>query len=138
VLPLVLGAVVVGLLGRLTSPFVIVPTIVATQGAAFAGNPKFIDRWWLPQVVLSLGIFVPLALEQLGAIAPTLLMRGDELAIHSAALDLSRGPIALLVIGTAVTLLAGGSLNRHNARERREAQRALEIRAFHLDQLVRR
>jgi serine/threonine-protein kinase len=139
VVPLVTTAILLFAVARLASPFVIVPGIAGTVITGFAAHPLLVDRWWATQLCILGALVTSLALERCGVLASTWAVEHEHIEISPDGPTLGGVSTELiLILSLFATLVIGGALVRRLALDRREAQRELEIRAWHLRQLVRR
>ncbi len=136
-LALALNTVFMILFARLYGPIFVLPGVLAVETFAWMSYPRFVDRPWLPMLLVAATLVIPIALEALGVLASTWHVRDGAIVTTSAALDLSRGAtqIALVLIALA-TVVTAGVFSRALAKGRRDAQRDLEIQTWHLRHLL--
>jgi hypothetical protein len=135
---LVSNALLLILLSRLASPWVIVPPLVAANAVSLTMLPSLLDR---PLVVHGtfLGAFLaPFVLEWVGFWDSTWRIVGDKLEISSAALVVGDGLTVFLMIASLATLFVMPMFVRSVALLQRDGRRQLEIQAWHLEQLLPR
>ncbi len=131
-----IDAVLIGVVCRMLGPFLVTPALVTGMLMAYAAHPRF-GRIWVMAVIFSAGVAVPWLLELAGVLAPTYRFEGGALIVRSPALELHALPVELGFALILVALLAvGGMLTRSMAHRQRAANRAVELQAWHLRQLV--
>jgi hypothetical protein len=137
--PLGLSVIALFTLSRVTSPFLIAPGIGGIFMSSFAAYPPLVDRQWIPLASVIAGFAIALVVELVGALPSTLAIGDGAITISNLATR-AREPATewFLVLALFATLIAAAGIARQMALDRREAQRDLEIRAWHLRQLVRR
>ncbi len=127
------------LFSRLTSAFVITPMLIAGVLLAITSVPWVNDRRWVVLVWALLATTLPLVLESIGVFDATWRMTADGLVTHSTIIRPHAWPDALLyVIGNVAITLTVGLYALNFARDRRAAQRAIHVHAWHLQQLLPR
>ncbi len=137
-IPTLIGNCLVGaLLGRLFGPFVFIPPTIAIVMFGMSAQPEFAER---PLVVIGAGVaalVVPIVLEATGVISSTWSVSNGSLEVHSDVINIGGAPtVTLLIVGTIATLVIAALFSRGMARSRRDAQRRLEIHAWHLAQML--
>ncbi len=131
-----INAVLIGLISRMTGPFVIAPTLVLTTLMAYAAHPQFGRIRWLA-LILAAAVAVPWGLEVLGVFSSTYEFVDGTLRLHSSILEYTELPVSLafaLLLVALITTVA--VLSRNLATAQRDATRRLEIQAWHLRQIV--
>ena len=125
------------LMSQLAGPFVLVPTLMAGMMLTLAGMPWINDRRWVIVVWAITAALAPLAFEWFGVIRPTLTIVDGKLGMSSA-IFVTHGAIDLIALSTAhvVFLVIVGVYTHSVTRERRAAQRKLQIQAWHLGKLI--
>ncbi|MBL0217567.1 MAG: protein kinase [Myxococcales bacterium] len=139
ILTLSLSAILVALLARMYSPFIIAPGVAALTGVVLMGSAMFRTKRLVAAAigVLSLAVVGPYMLEALGVISPTIRLTGDEFVISNLALELPPLPTGLGLTGYVIgfigvaTIVSWAIANRFA-----EAQRRLHIQAWQLRQLI--
>jgi hypothetical protein len=136
---LILTAILPIMVTRMIGPLVLVPALIGTIVMALSGQPRLIDRRWFVTSVALTAFLIPIGLEALGVFARTWEITNDSLVIHSGALRLA-GPISyiLLITTSAAMVVISALLGQTIATSRRDAERKLEIQAWHLRQLLPR
>jgi len=124
-------------LSRLFGPHILVPAVLAVMVSGFVAYPSHIRKPIAPIAIVVAGYLLILVLEWTGVLAPTWDTAGNTIVTTSALVDLS-GPAgkALIIVSNVVALLAAALLARSIAASRYEANRKLEIQAWHLRKLV--
>jgi len=131
-----INAVLIGVVCRIVGPFLVAPALVATTLVAYAAHPRF-GRIAVLSAILAAGIAVPWLLELAGVLAPTYSFDHGALIFRSPVIELNSLPVqlafALILVGllTVVALLS-----RNQALRQHAANRAVELQAWHLRQLV--
>jgi len=130
-------SVLVFVIAREFSPFMLAPSIAAVSVILFVVDPRVP---WLGIVASQLlAVLAPWLLELAGVLPRTLHELNGELVVHS---DMIRTIEPQTDIGVAVfvvfTVLAAGLVARQVGVAQRQAVRTTELQAWHLRQLVRR
>ncbi len=135
--PLVANFVLMLLFSRIMGPWVFVPGVIGTFTASLVAQPELIDRAWL---VIGMGVaslVVPLALEWSGVFGETWRVVDGAVIMKSTALHIGgAATVVFLLLGNIALIFINGLFGRTLARTRRDAQRQLEIQAWHLRQLL--
>jgi serine/threonine-protein kinase len=132
-------SVVLVLMARIFSPFVIVPTIVALFTTGWSSFPPRLDHPVRTLALACLGPAVAIALELTGLVSRTWHLGEHSITFTSAAFDMS-SHVTEVLLGTSLfgALIVGGLFTRRMAIERRAALRKVELQAWHLRKLVGR
>jgi len=86
---------------------------------------------------MSLGVLVPLALEELGWISSTMIVGKHGLAFETAAFAGHRVPTLIVGVFYVIALITGAVIaGTSMRRQQREAHRRLHLQAWQLRQLV--
>ncbi len=129
---------IVALASRIVSPFLIAPAAVIMLAMLFAMQPivRHVLLLWAGFVA---AVLVPWACELLGWLSPTTTFVGDHMILTAPAAHFEPvfAQLTLALFVTALPALAIG-LARSVALDRRRMQRALQIQAWQLRQLVPR
>ncbi len=124
-------------LGRMFGPFVFTPAALVIVMFGMAAQPEFVAR---PLLVIAAGVaafLAPIALEAAGLLGPTWSLSHGTLVTQPSAISIGGAPtVVLLLVGNVAVLIVGVLLSRGLARSRRDAQRRLEIHAWHLAQML--
>jgi hypothetical protein len=133
-----IGNVLLGaLLSRLFGPLIIAPVVSCIMAVSLTSYPQLMAhaRIIIPMLVIAwLG---PVLLELAGVLAPTWEVVDGAVVSTSHVVELSSGATsALLVFGNCMAIIVIGVFANALARSRREAQRSVEIQAWHLRQLL--
>ncbi len=137
-IPVFFGMIMmVVLMSQLAGPFVLVPALMCGMMATLAGMPWINERRWAIIVWVVVAALAPLAFEWFGVIDPTLTIVDGKLGMSSAIFE-THGAIDLVALTTAhlVFLIVVGVYVHSITRERRAAQRKLQIQAWHLGKLI--
>ena len=124
------------LLSRLFGPFTLVPTLLAIIGYAFTAYPTQMRR---PMAVLAMSatLLAILALEHTGVLEKTWQIVGGAIVTRSTMIDLSGvAGKALLITSNIIAILFSAMFASRIAVQRYDANRRLEIQAWHLRKLV--
>ncbi len=134
---LVFGSIGMMFVSRLFGPFMVLPGLLAISLVGYTMYPPFMKRPYLPIATVIATFAIPLVLEQLGVLASTWELVGDTIVIRSPALALGGTPTIVILIAVHVmTFAVLGLFAWSLANARREAQRAVEIQAWHLRKLL--
>jgi len=125
------------MLTRVFGSIVFVPGLVCACILALTTYPSLIDRPFLVIGSLLGALVVPLILEATGLWTTTWWIADGKVETASAALRFAGTPSYVFLIAANTLLIAiGGWFARSLAVNRRDAQRRLEIQAWHLRQLL--
>jgi serine/threonine-protein kinase len=133
---LITNAVMMVLMSRYVSSFVLVPGVIAGSAVSLIVFPQLLAR---PVLVLAtfLGAFVlPFVLEGTGVWSSTWEVVDGRLIISSAVLDVGQSAIVYLIVGHVAMLIVLPLFVRSVAAAQRSGRRQLEIQAWHLGQLL--
>lgn len=138
-LGLVFAAVMIGLYARVTTPFLIAPcvavvTVMSATTHPSLGRPAVLATGFIAAVL------IPWFLEILGVVSTTTQVEGHTLMLTTSAgtaLD-SRFSIGALVVYVCFMVSLAALLSASLMRERRGAQRLVQIQAWQLGQLMPR
>ncbi|HEY4240075.1 MAG TPA: serine/threonine-protein kinase [Kofleriaceae bacterium] len=125
------------LMSRLAGPFMLAPTIICGTLFSVTALPRVVSHRWITAAWVTCAALVPLALEWLGILSPTASVIDGHLSMRSAIFE-THGPLDLAALVTAnlVFLLVCGFYAHRISRDRRLAERELQIRAWHLAKLL--
>jgi eukaryotic-like serine/threonine-protein kinase len=131
----VLFALLVGLMSRLYSPFLLAPAISAVSVMLFVVDPRI--RWKPISLLYICAVLVPWLLEFTGVLSETTTSVGGNLLLRSELVS-NRMPQSELGLAAFTIALIGISawLAGRLAQAHRRAVRSLELQAWHLRQLV--
>ena len=131
------NAVLVALLSRTYGSMLIVPAITCVMALSLTSYPLLIDRVRIVILLLVASWAAPLVLEQAGVLLPTWSIGNGAIAATSHALIVSpMHTSAVLIVFNIATIIVIGLFASALARSRRDAQRQVEIQAWHLRQLL--
>ncbi|HEY4176376.1 MAG TPA: serine/threonine-protein kinase [Kofleriaceae bacterium] len=130
------NALIIAVVCRFVGPFIIAPALVFTTLMAYAAHPSF-GRLRYVSVILGAGVVVPWGLEIAGLIPRTYEFVDGQLRIFSPNLTFSSMPVQIgcaLLLVALMTVVA--LLTRVLAVRQRDANRQLELQAWHLRQIL--
>jgi eukaryotic-like serine/threonine-protein kinase len=131
------NASLVALISRIFGSLVIAPAVTCIMALSLTSYPQNIDRGRFVIWVLVASWMIPVGLEWTGILEPT--WRVVEGAIVSTSAMVKIGgtaTVALLVFANVMTIIVFGLFANKLAISRRDAQRQVEIQAWHLRQLL--
>jgi len=133
-----IGNVLLGaLLSRLFGPLIITPVVSCIMAVSLTSYPQLMAHARIVIAMLVLAWIGPVLLEYAGVLAPTWTVIDGAVVSTSHAVELSStATSALLIFGNCMAIMVIGAFANALARSRREAQRAVEIQAWHLKQLL--
>jgi hypothetical protein len=131
-----LFAIVVAMVGRFFSPFLLAPALAAVTVMIFAVDPRV--RWSVITFGYIAIVIAPWLLELVGAVPKTMFATAGDLRIRSDILFMSSpaGEIGLAAFASTLIGTVGYVASRL-AIAHRSAVRSIELQAWHLRQLVR-
>ncbi len=133
---IIANGLMVALLARIGTPFLVAPGIAVVTAMSVASHPRLI-RAWLLGAMLVAAVITPWVLEQVGALSPTMTFDGPSLILRSSAGVLDpTGTIAVMVLYVIAIVTLGIMLARAQSAARRVAQRTVELQAWQLHQLM--
>jgi serine/threonine-protein kinase len=142
-LPREMMAVVVGnallaaLLSRAFGSLILAPAVTCVMAVSLTSYPQLIDRAKLVIPILVASWIVPVVLERAGVIDSTWGVEGGKVVSMSTMIAIDGVPTtALLVSANVIIIVVVALFANALARSRRDAQRQVEIQAWHLRQLV--
>jgi serine/threonine-protein kinase len=125
------------LLSRVYGSLIVAPGVTCVMAVSLTSYPRLIDRGRIVIAILVASWVLPIALELAGALESTWHLDRDHIASMSQVVTIngasSRG---LLVFANRPMTTISATFANALARSRRDAQRKLEIQAWHLRQLV--
>jgi len=89
-----INAALIGIVCRITGPFMIAPTLVTTTLMAYAAHPAF-GRMRIVAFILGCGVAVPWLLELAGVLAPTYRFADGAIVITSPIVEFAATPVQL-------------------------------------------
>ncbi|MGE5186547.1 MAG: serine/threonine-protein kinase [Acidobacteriota bacterium] len=129
---------IVALIARMTSPFLLAPCVAMVTATVFAMVPR-LGRAWALYLGFASAVLVPFALERLGLVRSTIAIDGDSVVLHARAAHLDPFvTLAGLGLFVAVVLAIAIAMARGIANARDRSHRALQLQAWQLRQLVPR
>ncbi len=124
---------------RLTGPFIIAPTLICAILLSASTLPGLMERWWAIVVWTLACATVPLLLEWVGVFAPTWHMDGTGLVSYGTVFTAGESfDAAVLIAGNICGLIVVGLFARTIGRDRRDAQRQIQLQLWRFQQLLPR
>jgi len=131
------NAILSALLSRLFGPLIIAPVVSCIMAVSLTSYPQLMPHRRIVIAILLVGWLAPVLLEQAGMLPVTwevlegaIVSTSHVVRVHGTATG------ALLIGGNVLGIVVVGTFANALARSRREAQRAVEIQAWHLRQLL--
>jgi serine/threonine-protein kinase len=132
-----INAILIGLICRMVGPFIIAPTLAATTLMAYAAHPR-LGRITVIAAILAAGVVIPWGLELAGVLESTYRFVDGTIVLRSPVIAFHAVPVQFAFALLLVALLAVVAvLSRMMAQRQHEANRRIELQAWHLRQLVR-
>jgi serine/threonine-protein kinase len=111
---------------------ILAPTALAVNAAGYAIFLKRQHRWAVA-VVASLAFAVPMGLELVGVLSPTLAFEDGNVVVMSRALEMPRLPtLALVSVGSLAAILISVFVVGHIRDRLTEAERRMYLYTWHL------
>jgi len=134
---LVLSAGLVAMVGRVLGPFILAPSMICVIVIAIGQQSRLVERTALVVGVALAAFLAPIVLEATGVLPSTWALGDDRIVMSSQLMHLGSWPtLFFLIVPHVIVIVVVGMLNRSIVASRRTAQRALEIRAWHLRHLL--
>jgi hypothetical protein len=131
-----INALLIGVVCRMTGPFIIAPALVLVTLMAYASHPRF-GKIPILAGILSASVLVPWGLELLGVLEKTYAFDGGTLTLSSSVVQFSSVPVQLAMAAVLVSLIGVVAvLTRGLAMRQRDAARKVELHAWQLRQIV--
>ncbi len=131
------NATLAALVSRVFGSLIVAPATTCIMAVSLTSYPQLIDRGKLVVGILLASWCLPVVLERAGVLGRTWDIEGERLVSTSAMFELGGTSTAALVIATnLVSIVVIGLFANALARARRDAQRQVEIQAWHLRQLL--
>ena len=131
------NACLVALLSRTFGSLLIVPAVTCVMALSLTSYPQNIDRARVVIVIMVLSWIVPVALEWAGVLTPSWRVVDGAIVSTSAMVKIGGTPtLVLMVFAHVMTIIVFGLFANRLAVSRRDAQRQVEIQAWHLKQLL--
>jgi serine/threonine-protein kinase len=125
------------LMGRLASPWIVVPALLAFVTGSVVTYPAFLVRKWLLIGIMLAGFLVPLGLEELGVLAPTWRFDDNGFAAFGDAMRMHGVPgIVTMFAGSLAVILMAGLQSARVGNASRAAHHRLVLQAHRLRQLL--
>ncbi len=136
-LAVVIGnATLAALLSGSFGSLIVAPAVTCIMAVSLTSYPQLIDRAKLVISILAVSWVVPVMLESLGVLEPTWNVVDGRIVSTSSLVTIGASTTTLLVGANLLTIVVVGLFANALARSRRDAQRQLEIQAWHLRQLL--
>jgi serine/threonine-protein kinase len=130
------NVVMLALLSRIATPFLIAPGLGALIVMVVTAHPRM-GKAWLLCAICCMAMLGPFLLETIGLLDPTTLVVGDGFQLHTAAASLHpTGTLVAISLFIPFVLAVAALLARSNAMRQREAQRVIQLQAWQLRQLM--
>ncbi|HEY1815472.1 MAG TPA: serine/threonine-protein kinase [Kofleriaceae bacterium] len=131
------NALLAALLSRAFGPLILAPAVICVMAVSLTSYPQLIDRARLVIAILIISWVLPVALEAVGVLHSTWRVVDGEVISTSSLIQIGKiSTTALLVGANVITIVVIGMFANALARSRRDAQRQVEIQAWHLRQLL--
>jgi serine/threonine-protein kinase len=131
------NALLAVLLSRVFGSLIVTPSAVCIMALSLTSYPQLIDRGKLVMGILLASWLAPVALESLGVFASTWQVEAGYVHVMSSLGEIGGASTTVLLVGSNVLAIAViGRFANALAGSRRDAQRAIEIQAWHMRQLV--
>jgi eukaryotic-like serine/threonine-protein kinase len=133
------NALLVALMSRMFGSLLIAPAVTCIMALSLTSYPQTIDRARSVIVILVASWLGPVVLEGLGVLESTWWVVDGAIVSTSSMFRIGgSGTVALLVFANVLTIVVFGRFANKLAASRRDAQRQVEIQAWHLQQLLPR
>ncbi len=131
------NAVLACLLSRAFGSLILVPAVTCVMALSLMSYPQLVDRVKTVLAVVVAAWLLPVCLEYAGVIERTWLVTEGEIRSTSTLVEIGgiRTELVLVALNVGAIVVIGLFANAL-ARTRRDAQRTLEIQAWHLRQLL--
>ena len=132
------NATMAALLSRMFGPLLVAPAVCCVMAVSLASYPQLVDRARVLVVPLLVGAWLgPVALEQLGVLAPTWqVVPGAVISTsHTVAIGGS-STVGLLIFANVLAIVVMGLFANALAKSRRDAMRQSATQAWQMRQLV--
>jgi hypothetical protein len=124
---------------RLTGPFVVTPILICAILLSASTLPGVMERRWLIGLWTLGCATLPMLLEWIGVFAPTWHMDGTGLVSYGTVFTAGEPfDAAVLIVGNIAGLLVVGLFARTIGRDRRDAQRQIQLQLWRFQQLLPR
>ena len=132
------NALIVALFTQIISPYIVTPMVAMLIVFLALRSPAFHGRWALYVVATqTLALLVPIGLELVGVLAPSLAIVGNDIVLHSRVLEMHELPTVIaLVVSTAAVPLFTAALALGHETARLAHERLLHLQTWRLEQLV--
>jgi len=124
------------LLSRAFGSLILAPAVTCAMAVSLTAYPQLIDHARVVVAMLVTSWSIPVLLERLGILESTWRIDHGEVISRSTLMTLDGSSPVLLVVFSVLTIIVTALFASALARSRREAQRQVEIQAWHLRQLL--
>jgi hypothetical protein len=122
---------------RISGPFILTPIVICAALMQLAAMRHVAERLWIPLLWSALVVLTPFVLEWTGVLNETYTIAGGIVASRSTVFDMRAGiDEAVLVVANFVFITSAGMVAVFISRRRLDAQRQLQVQAWHLHQLL--
>jgi hypothetical protein len=133
------NSLLAALLSRTLGSMIVVPAATCIMALSLTSYPQNIDRARIVIAILVTSWLVPVILEWRGIIERTWWVKDDFVVSTSSMFHIGGdATVVLLVFANVLTIFVFGRFANKLALSRRDAQRQVEIQAWHLQQLLPR
>ncbi len=131
------NSLLLGLMGRLAGPLIVVPAVFAFVTGSVVTYPTFLTRKWLLIGIMLAGFLAPVGLEAAGVLAPTWKMSDAGLLTLGDAMELDGTPaIVTILVAAVATIVMAGLQSARVSSASRAAHHRLVLHAHRLGQLL--
>ncbi|HEY5948457.1 MAG TPA: serine/threonine-protein kinase [Kofleriaceae bacterium] len=131
------NAVLVALMSRMFGSLLIAPAVTCVMALSLTAYPQNLDRARVVIAILVTSWLVPVILEWTHVIDQTWWVADDTIVSSSSMFRIGGGAtVMLLVFANVLTIYVFGRFANTLATARRDAQRQVQIQAWHLQQLL--
>ncbi len=138
---IIANTALVVVISRMFSPVLIAPGIAASIALAMVLTPQRsrLGSVWSITVLMIAAVLVPLALEELGVLSPTMFVTSRGLSFETVAFGGTTTPVLIVAIVYVVALIVGTALTGSLMRgQQQRMHRRLHMQTWQLRQLVPR
>ncbi|HTL36313.1 MAG TPA: serine/threonine-protein kinase [Kofleriaceae bacterium] len=131
------NSLLLAIMGRLASPWLVVPAVVAFTTGSVVTYPTFLVRKWLLIGIMLAGFLLPLGLEAIGVLPPTWRMDESGFVAFGDAMHVHGTPTIVTMLGGALAImLMAGLQSSRVGNASRAAHHRLVLQAHQLRQLL--
>ena len=134
---MIVNALVIAMMSQFTSPFVLLPAVVAGSAVSFTTLPQFLHRPVLVVGTFMMAFVGPIVLEVAGVLPRSWELNDGWLAVRPPAVSFEGvSAFVFLIAGSIAALVVLSQFVRSLAITQRTARRQLVIQGWHLGQLI--